>query len=563
MSNAGRAALLAADAETALAAFSEAVAQDPRDYEARYGLAAALMQAGEPAHEAFDDARTLQALSIARGAGADMNRLMADAKYARQIGVQLYNQQHVACASVVMGMALSKGEIDPLGLLDYALSLQHQARGEEAAQYMAAAVQNFPSAAMHNYLAYAQLFCDDGERRYAEEARAWAARWAAIPPPPAHANPPLAGRKLRVGYVAPKFADSQLRQFITPILEAHDPDAVEVVLYPTEAETETGWPAWVAVRALGNLDDAKAAELIRNDRIDVLNDCWGHTSGSRLGVFARKPAPVQVAWINFFHTTGLPQMDYVIQGAAEQAPDFSELFTEKLWPIGPVYSPFRPAAGRLEPVATPAKASGTVTFGSFNHPGKLSDGALAAWATVLRNAPRSRLLLKYRYYMDPVLQSFTRARFLAHGVAPDRIVFAGHSAGEDYFKAFQEVDLMLDSWPYTGSTTTLEALSNGVPVLLMTERPATIGGYYGATMLRACGLPDLITETPEDFVARALELARDVEALDAVRARVRPGFDGSALRDEMGFVRRLEDGFRAMFAQWQAEQSPPLAVAAG
>lgn len=553
MNNAGRLALLAADTEAALAAFTQAVAQDPRDYEARYGLAAALMQAGESAHDAFNDARTLQALSVARGAGADLARLANDPQYARMIGVQLYNQQHVACASVVMGIALSKGKIEPMYLLDYALSLQHQGRGDEAAQYMAAALENFPSAGLHHYLVYAQLFCEDGERQYAEEARAWAARWAAVPPPPRHPNAPLNGRKLRVGYVAPKFADSQLRQFITPILEAHDPDAVEVVLYPTDAATEADWPSWIKVHALGGLDDAQAADLVRRDGIDVLNDCWGHTVGGRLGVFARKPAPVQLAWINFFHTTGLPQMDYVLQGAAEQAPDFGELFAEELWPIGPVYSPYRPASGRLPSVETPAKAKGVVTFGSFNHPGKLSDSALAAWAAVLRNAPQSRLLLKYRYFMDPVLQSVTRARFLAHGVAPDRLAFAGHSSGEDYFKAFQDVDLMLDSWPYTGSTTTLEALSNGVPVLAMAGDPPNIGGVYARALLGAAGLSDLVTDSPEAFVARALELARDADALDTLRARVRPGFDASPIRDEVGFVRRLEDSFREMFQRWGAE----------
>ncbi len=120
--------------------------------------------------------------------------------------------------------------------------------------------------------------CEDGERRHAAEGRTWADRYAKVPAPAPHANSRLAGRKLRVGYVAPNFAGSQLRQFIAPILERHDPEAVEVVLYPADAATEKGWPAWIAVHPIGGLNDADAAALIRRDRIDVLNDCWGHTA---------------------------------------------------------------------------------------------------------------------------------------------------------------------------------------------------------------------------------------------------------------------------------------------
>lgn len=552
-------ALQVADTEAALSTFAETVAQAPADYEARYGLAAALMQAGESAHDALNNARVLQALAIMRGAGVDVARLRTDPTYAGQIGVQLYNQNHVACASVAWSLAMGVGEIDGGSLLNFALALQHQGRTEEASQYLRVAVENFPSAHLHNFLVYSELFCEDGERRHAEEARAWGRRWAAVPPPAPHANPTRAGRKLRIGYVAPRFAEAQLRQFITPVLEAHDPERVEVVLYPAEASTETGWPAWIKVRPIRHLNDAAAAELIRSDRIDVLNDCWGHTSGSRLGVFARKPAPVQVAWINSFHTTGLPQMDYVLHGG-QATLDHADQFTEQLWPIGPTYSPFRPARGRLDPVETPAKAAGVVTLGSFNHPAKLSDGALAAWATVLRNAPSTQLLLKYNFYADPVLQNVTRARFAAHGVLGERLLFATHTSGEEYFRSFQTVDLMLDSWPHTGSTTTLEALSNGVPVLTMADE-RSIGGRYAATLLRQSGLPELVTDSPEAFVARALELAADTAALNALRSRVRPAFEGGAFCDEAGFVRRLEAAFCEMFDLWRAGQATPLALA--
>jgi predicted O-linked N-acetylglucosamine transferase (SPINDLY family) len=552
---AGREALLQGRAADAARSFAACVEREPGDFEARYWLASAFLLLGEPAaaDETLSDARTLHTLAVARERGADIARLRTDADYADQIAVTLYGQGQVAMASVAWGMAISAGRSDGQVFANYALSLQHQGRAEEAGAVYRAVADQFDSPAMRQFLVYAQLFCHDGEARHFAEARAWADRYAVVPPPAPHANPALAGRKLRIGYVAPNFAGSQLRQFVTPIFEAHDPAVVEVVLYPADAATETGWPDWIAVHPIGGLDDAAAAALIRQDRIDVLNDLWGHTAGSRLGVFARKPAPVQAAWINFFQTTGLAQIDFVMSAACEDPPDLSAQYVEELWPLGPVFTPFRPQPGRLAPTPTPALSSGQVTFGSFNHPAKLSPEAMDAWAEILRRAPEARLWLKYRYFADPVMQRQTQAQFAARGVAPERIAFAGHTAGEDYFKAFQQVDLMLDCWPAPGSTTTLEALSNGVPVLAMVGDPPNLGGFYARTILRAAGLQELAATTPQAFVETALALAEDPAALDALRARVRPGFDDGPICDEAGFTRSLEAAFAQMFERWRAK----------
>jgi predicted O-linked N-acetylglucosamine transferase (SPINDLY family) len=340
-------------------------------------------------------------------------------------------------------------------------------------------------------------------------------------------------------------------------LDHHDPSAYSVTLYPAAATSEVGWPEWIEIQPIGHLGDVAAAELIRRDGIDVLSDCWGHTAGSRLAVFARRPAPVQVAWMNFIQTTGLKQMDFVLHSDPTGERDAEGLFTEKTWPIGPVFNVFRPASGRLPPAPTPALAAGHVTFGSFNHPAKLSGWTLDAWGAILRSVPSARLLLKYRYFADPILQRVTQARFAARGVAPERITFAGHSSGEAYFESFHEIDLMLDTWPAPGSTTTLDALSNGVPVLA--KPTPTSGGRCVRAILHAAGLPELITNDPEDYVQRAVALAHDLVALDALRARVRPGFDNGPCCDEAGFTRRVEKAYAEMFDLWSCKRQAPHA----
>ncbi|HEX7885744.1 MAG TPA: hypothetical protein VF474_07185 [Phenylobacterium sp.] len=544
---AGREALLQGRHDDAAPLFAAQVEANPGDHEARYWLASALMLLDpELAEQVLNDARTLHAMATARTMGADLRRLKGEPDYANTIARQLRGQGLVAMSSVIWGMALAAGRNDPM-TFDYALALQHQGRVEEASSLFRQLAQGHADSELHQFSVYAELFCDDGERRHAMEAQAWASRHAKAPPPAPHANQPLAGRKVRVGYVAPNFATSQLRQFITPIIENHDPEAVEVILYPADAATETTWPGWIQVHPMGKLGDAEAAALVRRDRIDVLVDCWGHTAGSRLAVFAHKPAPVQVAWINFAQTTGLPQMDYVFHAASDHPPAFGDLFTEHLWPVGSVFTPFRPGDGRLPPTPTPARATGELTFGSYNHPAKLSPGMIAVWAAVLRGVPASRLLLKYRYFADPVLQRVLQAQFAAHGVAPERLVFSAHSSGEAYFSSFQQVDVMLDSWPNPGSTTTLEALSNGVPVLAMVGDTPNVGGFYARTILEAAGQADMVTTSAEAFIDRALELAEDLDQLDALRSRVRPGFDASAICDEAGFAAGLERAYAEMF----------------
>lgn len=550
---AGREAQLAGDPWTAVEILEDLAVREPANNEVRYWLASAKLTSGDPdgAAQAMEDARILHTMPLVAAMDGDPARCRADGVHAAKVAMNLYIRGLPVMSGVVRALSLSAGHVDAEGLLYYGLALQHQGRVEEAREVFKMAAEKAPTPEIAQFLLFATLFCEDGEARFAEEAKAWVAQYVPRVPAPRLANPPAAGRRLRIGYVAPTFAKSQLRQYITPLLENHDPAEVEVTLYPLEAKTEAGWPDWIAIHPIGHLSDADAAALIREDGIDVLADCWGHTADSRIQVFARRAAPVQITWINSSHTTGVQQIDYILHADTDRVYPEGR-YTEEIWPIGPVFTAFRPADGRLPPVATPALASGALTFGSFNHPAKLNDWVLDAWASVLRASPGSRLFLKYNYFRDPVLQGVTRARFAARGVAPERLAFEGNTTGAEYFSAFQKVDLMLDAWPYAGSTTTLDALSNGTPVLIMAD-PASHGGEYARSLLLGCDLPELVTDSPEAFVDRALELTEDLGRLDALRARIRPAFEAGRFRDEAGFTRRVEQAFGEMFARWQSQ----------
>ncbi|WP_374573316.1 hypothetical protein [Phenylobacterium sp.] len=520
------------------------------DVRLHYALSAALGAAGdrEGQRATLADAQTFHAFQHLNAAGVDLERLSSDLAYATQVGQQFYNAKLMGPAAAAFGQAALRPGAPVQVLLSWGLALQHQGRIDEALIAFEATLSQFPSSRAHEFLLYISLFAPNGVRRHAEEVRRWAELYAPAYTPGTRrfANKALDGRRLKIGYVAPSFTRSQLKQFILPVLDNHDSSAVEVVLYSADAAAEDA-PRADAIRTIGAMSDDDAAALIQRDGVDVLVDLWGHTAGSRLGVFARKAAPVQAAWINYVQSTGVPAMDYVIHADGMATDGVDELFTEKIWRIGPIMAPFRPGP-RLGPSPTPALRNGYVTFGSFNHPVRLNDETVAAWARILNASPESRLVLKYGFFIDPILQRGTRARFAAHGVPAEAIEFQGHSTGEAYLQAFGEIDLALDPSPCPGGTTSSDAVSNGVP--LLTLRGADFYSRIGTLRLEPLGLDQLIAESWDDYVARALAVTADAEALNALRSTMQERFDRSAIRDEAGFTRRLEDAFGQMYQRW-------------
>ncbi len=418
---------------------------------------------------------------------------------------------------------------------------------EEAVDAFESLGRLYPSAAATQFALPAMFALPDGPARHAVAARLWARAHAPPRPPPPYANSRREDRPVRVGYVAPSFVQNQPRQFIAPIFDNHDPRAVTVFAYANQPEDASVFAAPVQMRSLGGLDDAQAAELIRADRIDVLIDCWGHNAGNRLTMFALRPAPIQASWLNYQQTTGLSAIDYSIQTDFTVSDDIASLFDEEIWRTGDACGAFRPDPAPRTSRA-PCLTRGHATFGAFINPAKLTDLTVRLWAEILKRAPGAKLVLKYAYYLDPVLQLTTQARFLAEGADPDQVEFRGRTAGEAYHAEFADLDLSLAAAPCPGGTTLMEALAHGVPVLVL-----NCSDFYskiGEAVVAPAGLPDMVAHTPEAYVAKAVALAADPAAMQALRERVPAGFDAAPYRDESGMARRLEAAYRAMFSRW-------------
>lgn len=262
-----------------------------------------------------------------------------------------------------------------------------------------------------------------------------------------------------------------------------------------------------------------------------------------------KAAPVQAAWLGYLGTTGLQAMDYILADSWALPSAEEDQFTEAIWRLPETYICFSPpdlpvAAGTL-----PALDKGYVTFGCFNNLNKITEGVVACWSRILQVVPDARLYLKTRNLGASEMRERLAANFARFGIAAERLILDGQFAShEEHFRAYQQVDVALDPFPYPGITTTVEALWMGVPVLSLAGQRFI--SHQGETILRNVGLPQWIAGDADDYVAKAAAFAGDVDALAALRQGLREQLLASPLCDAPRFARNFENALRGMWRKW-------------
>lgn len=371
---------------------------------------------------------------------------------------------------------------------------------------------------------------------------------------------PEAGRCLKIGFVSGDFCQHPVGQFIEHVLAAlrsAHAGRLELHAYHAQHYTDelTGRlkPLFKGWRMVAGMSDAVLAEQIHRDGIDILVDLSGHTSHNRLPVFAWKPAPVQMTWLGYLATTGVPGMDYlladgqVLPAAAEAA------FTEQIVRMPKSYVCFTPPLQEAPVAALPAVAQGGITFGSFNNLNKLNDEVLALWARILAAVPESRLLLKARQLADEAVRSRLTGFFETRGVSADRLLLLGHVARDAHLATYGQVDIGLDPFPYPGITTTVEALWMGVPVVSLAG--TTFMARQGVGLLTHAGLEDWLADSAEAYVATAVRHAADIEGLARLRAGLRSRLQASPVFDQHAFADDFEAMLRQLWRNWCAGQA--------
>jgi predicted O-linked N-acetylglucosamine transferase (SPINDLY family) len=387
-----------------------------------------------------------------------------------------------------------------------------------------------------------------------EEARIYGAAVSARATPKFtawHGSRP--GGKLRIGFVSGDLRNHPVGYFLESLIAHLDRDAFELFAFSTNRKTDAltarlkpRFREWIPIAGLA---DRAAAEAIHARGIDVLLDLSGHTEDNRLPVFAHRPAPVQASWLGYFATTGLPEMDGFVGDPHMAPPGEARWFAERIWNLPETWLCLTPPALDFPVSEPPAERNGFATFGCFGNLVKMKEPVAEVWAEILRRVPDSKLFLKSRQLAEPRVIEQTRARFAARGIAADRLILEGPSPRAAYFEAYGRVDMVLDTFPHPGGTTSAEALWMGVPVLTMA------GGRFlarlGESIARNVGHADWIARDPADYVRKAVDFARDPRALGGLRAAMRPRVLASPLFD----AQRFAAGFGALLKRRHAERT--------
>jgi protein O-GlcNAc transferase len=408
---------------------------------------------------------------------------------------------------------------------------------------------------IHNYLSNQPndaLMAD--ARRYGDLVNRMATPYTSWP------NTLEPDRCLHVGLVSADLRMHPVGFFVESMLAALASQAkgrIEVIAYSNHTTSDVlserikaSCHAW---RVIVGLADAQVAQQIIDDKIDILIDLSGHTDQSRLPVFAWKPAPVQASWLGYFATTGVAAMDYFIADPWTAPPAVEPHFTEKILRLPESYICFTAPDIDVPVAPLPALKNGFITFGCFNNLTKMNDAVVALWARVLQAVPNSRLLLKTKQLNNPTVRQNVLDRFARQGIQVGQLMLESAAPRAELLATYNRVDIALDPFPYPGGTTSVEALWMATPVLsLAGDRFLS---HLGESILHNAGLPDWIATDADNYVAKAVAHAGDVQALATLRSGLRQQVLASPLFDAPRFARHFESTLRSAWTQWCRQQT--------
>lgn len=563
--------------DESLAAKIKAVALSPNDAEAHYNLGNAfkaryeLAQAEQYYRNAIgikpDYAPPYYNLGLTL---AEQNRWQAAVESYQQ--ALQYNPNHVEAHSNLGDMfieqhRLTEAEacyrtalrIDPqymeahnnLGIL-----LKDQGRFSEAENFYRTAISLQPDARIHSNLLFtytydterdAEFYLAEAKRygqRVAEKVTQKFSTWQGEPQP----------TRLRVGFVSGDFWNHPVGYFLENLLAHLDSTKFELIAYPTihrnDELTQRIKPYFSQWKSLVGLNDEAAASLIHADAVHILFDLSGHSAKNRLPAFAYKPAPLQISWLGYWATTGVAEIDAILVDETGVPPQNHWHFTEKVCYLPDTRLCFSAPKMDIDVSTLPALSSGYITVGCFQNLTKVTDAVLAVWGRIFTQLPSARLRLQSKQLSDAQFTVQFFSRLNAAGISANRVDTHGFSSREAYFSAHGQVDFILDSFPFTGGTTTCEALWMGVPTLTLAGN--SLVENQGASLLAAAGLADWIAMDMKNYIEKAIVFASDVKQLAQLRSGLRERVLASPLFDGARFAKNFE---HVLWQLWRDNQT--------
>ena len=537
-----------------LGRFAEAITSFDRALEARANFAKALNNRGSALLALGDAARALESFDRALA----FNPRYAEALFNR--GNALVELKRYDAAIDGYDRALAVRPNYAKALNNRGNALKDQGRLEEAVvSYRRALAVKPDYSDAHSNLLFAQHYMHRiSNAELLAEARRFGETLLGNEIRKPHLNDRSQTRRLRIGYVSGNFRSHPVGFFLAAVLESHNRDVVEVFCYTNGQKIDRmtnrlrgSADAW---RNIVGMSDDAAAAMIFEDRIDILVDLAAHTSYNRLPMFALRPAPIQVSWLGSPGPTGVSAIDYKLMDKFAVRPGEDHWYTEKVVRLPHArfcYSPPDYAPSLVDP---PSLRRGFVTFGSFNNIAKVGPEVVKLWAAVLLAVPKSRLLVKWRSLDDEATRRRFSDAFASAGVDESRLVLQGHSPHAELMTQYEDIDIALDTFPYSGGLTTCEAFWMGVPVVTFTGDAAAsrhvLGAFYDL------GLSDCVANSGDQYLERASALARDPARLSALRRSLRTNMTVSPLGDGKRFTAALERAYEVMWGRWRCGENP-------
>jgi predicted O-linked N-acetylglucosamine transferase (SPINDLY family) len=476
----------------------------------------------------------------------------------------LRNAGRLTEASAECERVLAAEPNDPSLLMHYAATLKEQGRLDDAIETYARALQLrpvYPSA--HSDLLLCCNYHDDiGPQELFNAHREFARRLEPPAPPPALPPPPRPSRRepssdgrIRIGYLSPDLRQHSVAFFIWPVLEHHDRARFEVTCYSDaqqpDAVTEVLKKFPQRWRQTSGMSDDDLARAIAEDGIDLLVDLAGHTGRNRLPMLAtRRVAPVTATWLGYPNTTGLSTIDYRITDAVCDpvgSPGADAVHSERLVRLPNTFFCYLTPIGLPDVVLPPLATSGRATFGVFTNFVKVRPPTIELWSRVLHATPGARLVLQAKALADAAVRDGVAAQFARHGIGADRLELRGWRDFADYLNEVARCDLILDTLPFAGHTTSCHAMWMGVPVVTLAGE--THRGRMGASLLISMGLNELVATTTQQYVDTCTALTGDVRRLTEMRLGLRDRMRAAPFMNGRQFTRDLEAAYAKMLAE--------------
>lgn len=349
--------------------------------------------------------------------------------------------------------------------------------------------------------------------------------------------------KLRIGFVSGDFKNHPVGYFIEGLLYHFDKSRFDLIAFPTVSKLDKltsrikpMFEEWLPICTKSDFD---AARLIHQKNIDILIDLSGHTPYNRLSVFAYKPAQIQVSWLGYFATTGLPEMDYILGDPYSIPENEQNHFTEKVWNLPETRLCFTPPSENIDILPLPALKNAYVTFGNFSNLTKINEAVIKTWSTILKHVPNSKLFLKSKQLSSQKAVLDIQNQFANHGITKNRLILEGTSSRVEYLKSYNKIDMVLDTFPFPGGTTSSESLWMGVPVLTLAGD--RLISHQGESIAYNTQQSEWIANSLTDYINKAVDFASDIESLSTLRSNLRDRLPHTPLFNSNQFAKNFED----------------------